>query len=117
MSNKLVILAQGNNTIVKANNCVDFIHHPYVPNDRKVTYENFVYDYRPLKSDQYIIRFLVVGEKLDYTLNAGSPTDSMLETKLLVNSVISDAKEGAQFMSCDLKEFFYRPPWTHQNTC
>ena len=30
----------------------------------------------------------------------------MLETKLLVNSVFSDAKEGAQFMSCHLKNFF-----------
>ena len=30
----------------------------------------------------------------------------MLETKLLVNSVISNAHDGARFMSCDLKEFF-----------
>ena len=30
----------------------------------------------------------------------------MLEMKLLVNSVISDAKDGAQFMSADLKDFF-----------
>ena len=32
----------------------------------------------------------------------------MLETKLLVNSVIYDAKDGALFMSVDLKDFFLK---------
>ena len=41
-SNELVISAQGNDAGVKANDCVDFIHHQDVTNDRKVTYENFV---------------------------------------------------------------------------
>lgn len=29
-----------------------------------------------------------------------------LETKLLIKSIISDAKQGAKFFSCDLKDFF-----------
>ena len=95
MSNELGGLAQGNYVGVKANNCVDFIHHQDVANDRKVAYANFVCNYRPLKSDQYIILLLVGGDKLDYALDAGSPAASMLETKLLVNSVISYTKEGA----------------------
>ena len=33
----------------------------------------------------------------------------MLKTKLLVNSTISDAHKGAQFMSTDLKDFSWYP--------
>ena len=99
-------LSQGNDDRVKANYCVDFLHHWGVPNDRKSVYENFVCYCRPLKSYQYRIRFLLGGDKPDYAFDAGSPTSSMLETKILVDSVISDAKEGAWFMICDLKCFF-----------
>ena len=35
---------------------------------------------------------------------------SMLETKNLANSVISDARKGAQFLSCDVKFFFLDIP-------
>ena len=31
---------------------------------------------------------------------------SIIETKLLINSVIPDAHKGARFMSMDLKEYF-----------
>ena len=34
----------------------------------------------------------------------------MLETKLLLNSVISDAHKGARFMSADLKDHFLMTP-------
>ena len=106
MSNELGILSQGNDTGVKANNCVDFIHHRDLPNDIKVTYANRLLDCQHLKSYQCIICLVVGGDKLDYALDAGSPAASMLETKFLVNSVISDAKEGSRLMICDLKDFF-----------
>ena len=106
MSNELGRLAQGNDAGVKSNDCIDFIHNWDVPNYRKATYENFVSDYWTLKSDKYRIRLVVGGEKLDYALKDGSPADYMLETKLLVNIVISDAKEVYRFMRCDIKDFF-----------
>ena len=34
----------------------------------------------------------------------------MVETKLLVNSTISDASKGAKFMSMDLKDYFLATP-------
>ena len=34
----------------------------------------------------------------------------MLETKILINSVISDAKKGAHFMTTDLKDDFLNTP-------
>ena len=42
--------------------------------------------------------------------DAGSPTANMLETRLLVNSTILDAHNGACFMSADLKDFFLATP-------
>ena len=50
------------------------------------------------------------GDKLNYVGDAGAPAASLLETKLMINSVISDVKHGAKFMSCDLKDFFLATP-------
>ena len=50
------------------------------------------------------------GDKLEYEFDAGSPAASLLETKILINSVVSDAKMGARFFSLDLKDFFLASP-------
>ena len=50
------------------------------------------------------------GDKLTYNADAGAPAENMLETKILVNSTISDANRGARFMSADLKDFFLATP-------
>jgi hypothetical protein len=33
-----------------------------------------------------------------------------LETKILINSIISDAKKGARFLSADIKDYFLATP-------
>jgi hypothetical protein len=109
-SNEFGRLAQGNKYGVKATNTIDFIPKSAVPNDRKVTYGSFVCDYRPLKDDPYRIRLVVGGDKLDYPDDPASPAAGLLETKLLLNSVISDAAKGARFMSMDLKDHFLASP-------
>ena len=63
--------------------------------DRAVTYATYVLDYRPLKSDPYRARITVGGDKLQYLEDAGSPASNIIETKLLINSVISDTHKGA----------------------
>ena len=45
------------------------------------------------------------GDKLDYDDDTGAPIVSLIETKLLINSLISEAKHGANFFSCELKVF------------
>ena len=42
--------------------------------------------------------------------DAGAPAINMLETKILLNSVISDAQKGARFMSADIKNYFLATP-------
>ena len=84
-----------------------------VPYGQPVTYATFVLDYCPLKDDKFWVRITVGGDKLEYLLDAGSPTANMLETKVLLNSVISDAHKGAKFMSADLKDHFLMTPMGH----
>ena len=110
LSNELGRLLKGNDAGVSHTDSIEFIHYDNVPSDKKVTYANFVCDYRPLKSEVYRIRLVVGGDKLDYVHDAGSPTTNLLETKLLINSVISDAHKGARFFSADLKDFFLATP-------
>ena len=51
---------------------------------------------------------VVGGNKLPYFQDAGSPATHLTETKLLFNSVISDARHGARFLSLDLKDMFLK---------
>lgn len=47
----------------------------------------------------------VQGDKLEYTSDVSSLTASILETKLLINRVISDAKRGVKFLTAELKDY------------
>ena len=53
---------------------------------------------------------VVGGNHLVYEDDPGYPAASMLETKLLLNIIISDAQQGYIFMICDLKDFFLAIP-------
>jgi hypothetical protein len=110
LSNEIGRLAQGNIHGVKSTDTIDFIYKNQVPQDRKVTYANFDLSYRPLKTEKHRVRLVVGGDKLSYDDDSGSPAASLLETKVILNSVISDADLGARFMSCDLKDFFLATP-------
>ena len=110
LSNEWGRLAQGNNEGVKGTDTIDFIYQNQVPTDRDVTYATFVCDYRPLKQEAYRIRITVGGDKLSYDKDAGSPAANLLETKILLNSTISDANKGARFMSLDIKDHFLATP-------
>ena len=56
LSNELGCLLKGNNAGVASTDSIEFIAFPDVPSDKKVTYANFVCEYRPLK-----VKFFVSG--------------------------------------------------------
>ena len=60
-------------------------------NVKKITYANMVCDHWLLKTEKYRVRLTIGGDRLDCTFDTASPAASLLETKILVNSVISDA--------------------------
>ena len=110
LSNEWGRLAQGNHAGVNYTDTIDFIRRNDIPSGRKITYATFVLDYRPLKSEPHRIRITVGGDRLTYPFDTGSPAANLLETKLLLNSTISDAHRGSRFMSADLKNFFLATP-------
>ena len=69
-----------------------------------------VCDYRPLKEEKHRVRVTVGGDRLPCTQDAGSPAADLLETKILLNSTISNARKGARFMSLDIKDHFLATP-------
>ena len=105
LTNELGRLAQGINNI-EGNDVVDFIHHHEVPQDKIVTYANMVCDIRPLKTEKFRVQLTVGGDRLQYPDDTASSAATLLETKLLLNSTISQSAKGARFMTIDIKDFF-----------
>lgn len=87
MSNELGRLTHGNKFGIKSTDTIDFITKEEVPIGNKITYPNFVYNYRPLKPKPHKIQWV--------------PAGSLIETK---------SSFGAKFMSRDLKDFFLAIP-------
>ena len=63
-----------------------------------------------MKTEPHRVRLTVGGDKLDCSYDAGSPVASLLETKLIFNITISDARKGSSFLSADLKDHFLASP-------
>ena len=85
---------------------IDFIHKHEVTQGRDVMYATYVLDYRPLKNEPNRVKITVGGDRLSYDNDAGFPAENLLETKVLLNSTISDACKGARFMTADIKYYF-----------
>ena len=88
------------------NNMMVFILPHQVPAGRKVTYANFVRTMRPGKAELYRIRMTVGGDRLDAYQDVRSPAIGLIDTKLHLNSTISDVHLGARYCTGDLKDFF-----------
>ena len=105
LANEWGRLAKGIKNRVQGTDTIDFIYKNEVPIGQKVTYGNFVCDHRPLKTEIWRTRLTVGGDLLECPYDAASPAASLIETKLIINSTISDAHKGARFMAADLKDF------------
>ena len=110
LSNEWGRLANGNVFGIKGTNTIKFISRNEVPHNQDVTYATFVCDYKPLKTEIHRVRITVGGDRLECSDDTGSPAANLVETKILVNSTISDAKYGARFMSSDIVNYFLASP-------
>ena len=112
LSNEIERLAKGIRYIV-GNNAINFIQKDKVPKGDKIVYVNIVCYYRPFKKEKYRARLPLGSDVLNYDGNASSPDALLLETKLLINGVISDADSGAWFMGAYLKDFYCNHFWNN----
>ena len=81
-----------------------------IPPGRFATYANFVCDIRPNKEEQYRVRLTAGGNRLDFPGDPSSPAVATTDSKIHINSTISDAKKGARYMTLDIKNFFLGTP-------
>ena len=65
LANELGRLTNGVHGRVCAINTIRFILRSDISSDRKITYANFICDYRPHKSEPYRICLTVGGDRLD----------------------------------------------------
>ena len=77
-----------------------------VPPGRKVTYVSFVCDIRPQKKETHRTRMVAGCDKLDYPGDPSSPAVSVLNSKLMINSILSDASKGAEGTVADISNFY-----------
>ena len=67
-------------------------------------------DVRPLKSEKNRVRLTVGGDKLDFEDDPSSPAAALLDIKIHLNSVISDAHKGARYGTADIKNYYLNNP-------
>eukprot|EP00957_Ditylum_brightwellii_P067313 5108508-Ditylum_brightwellii.AAC.1 len=73
-------------------------------------YANFACDRRPLKEEKFRVQQTIGGGKLEYARETASPAANLVKIKLIINSTISDTKEGITFIGIDIKDFFLQSP-------
>ena len=115
LSNEYGRLAQGvkrknKQESIDGTDTIFFIKKEDVPKGRKVTYANYICDFRPNKAEKHRVRLTAGGDKLEYPGDPASPTVSLIDVKLHLNSVISDAHRGARYIVVDIKNFYLGTP-------
>ena len=92
LDNELGRLSNGIPRRITGTKTINFILKKEIPKNKKITYANIVCDYREHKEEKFRVRLTLGGDKLEYFDETASPAANLLETKILINSVISDAK-------------------------
>jgi hypothetical protein len=95
---------------IKGTGTLFFITKSQVPKDRKVTYANYVCSIRKQKAETHRVRMTAGGDKLEYPGDPSSPTVSMLNAKIHINSTISDAHKGARHLGLDISNYYLGTP-------
>ena len=84
-----------------------------IPKGRKVTYANYVCSVRDHKEEKYRVRVTIGGDQLEYPGDSSSPAASVLDSKIHINSTISDAKNNARYLVMDITNFYLGTPMAY----
>ena len=87
-----------------------FVKRSDISKDGKITYGNFICDTRLHKRKIHCVRFTVGGDKLDAFDETSAPMIGLVDSKLHINSVISDAHKGARHLALDINNFYLGTP-------
>ena len=95
---------------INGTNAIFFVSRHTIPTNKKITYANFVCNIKLSNTETYRVRLPVGGNKLTYDGNPSSPSISLLDLKIHLNSVISDARKGAHYLTADIINYFLNNP-------
>ena len=70
-------------------------------------------DIKTQKEEYHRTILTVGGNKLDYPAYPSAPAVGLLDTKINLNSVISDSRKGARYFVADIKKYYLNNPLTH----
>ena len=98
---------------IKGTGTIFFVRKHTIPEDRKISYTNYVCNVRPQKEETHRVRMTAGGDRLDYPDDPSSPAVSMQNAKLHINSTISDAKRGARYLVADIHNFYLGTPMSY----
>ena len=90
---------------IEGNVTIFSIRKRNIPAGRKVTYTNFVCNIHPQNKETHRVQMNAGGNQLDYPGDPRSSVVSVLDAKIQINSTISDAHKGAQYMGLDVVNF------------
>ena len=65
-------------------------------------------DHRPLKTENHMVCLTLGGYVLEHSGDLSSPAVSLIESKLLFNSIVSDSHRGTRCMLLDIKDYFLK---------
>ena len=91
---------------MKGTGTIKFIKKYQVPDGRRVTYANHVCTIQPPKNETHIVRMTAGRYRLDFPYGVSSPAMSMKNSKLHINSTVSDAHKGARYLGTDITNFY-----------
>jgi hypothetical protein len=75
---------------------IRFIRRSNISTGRKVTYGSFVVDIKDHKEEKERTRLTVGGDKIEYPGDTSTRTAGLTTAKILINSVNTSGKAGAQ---------------------
>ena len=104
---------------VEGTDTMHLIHKKDIPKNKKITYAWFVSEIGLQKAEIHRTRMTAGGDRLDDYEGKTSTDTAGLETiKIHINSTISRARQGAEYLCIDILEIC---TWTrsyhHQSTC
>jgi hypothetical protein len=69
------------------------IRKSQIPTGRRATYARFVPDIRPQKAEKFRVRLTAGGDQLEFPGDPSSPSTSIIDSKIHINSTISMLKK------------------------
>ena len=118
-ANKFLRLTQGGGKFrlpykrVEGTNKIFFVSKQAIPEDKKITYPNFVCDIKMSKNETHRVCLTVGGDKITYNGDPISPAISLLDFKIHLNYVISDARKGDCYMTVVIINYYLNKPMSN----